>query len=366
MTNSKSNIKKTLGELAKLVGGDVAGDRSVIIAGVAAIDIAEEGDITFIANPKYIAQIQTTRASAIIISPDIKCPEGKNALYAKNPYLAFAKVLELFYSPAKPYNGIHPDACIHQTAVIGESVSIYPNVFVDEGAKIGNRVVLYPGVYIGNNAEVGDDTVLYSNVSVREGCLIGKRVIIHCNSVIGSDGFGYAKDGTKYHKIPQKGIVRIEDNVEIGACVTIDRATLGETIVRSGAKIDNLVQIAHNVTIGEDSIIVAQVGIAGSAKIGKRVTLAGQVGVNGHIEIGDDVMIGAQSGVTSDVNSQQIYSGMPAIPHKEWLKAQTIFAKLPEMRKTLMELEKRVRGLEDKSMSNAKVQSSNKNNKYQD
>ncbi|OGP11301.1 MAG: UDP-3-O-(3-hydroxymyristoyl)glucosamine N-acyltransferase [Deltaproteobacteria bacterium GWC2_42_51] len=355
MANSKSNIKKALGELAKLAGGDVAGDRGVIISGLAGIDVAEEGDITFIANPKYIAQIQTTKASAIIISPDIKSPEGmsaaaqagKNFLYAKNPYLAFAKVLELFYPPAKPYNDIHPDARIHQTAVIGESVSIYPNVFVDEGAKIGSRVVLYPGVYIGNNAEVGDDTVLYSNVSVREGCLIRKRVIIHCNSVIGSDGFGYAKDGTKYYKIPQKGIVRIEDDVEIGACVTIDRATLGETVIGRGTKIDNLVQIAHNVTIGDDSIIVAQVGIAGSAKIGKRVTLAGQVGVNGHIEIGDDVMIGAQSGVTSDVKSQQIYSGMPAIPHKEWLKAQTIFAKLPEMRKTLMELEKRVKELEN-------------------
>lgn len=343
----KSDIKKTLKELAQIVGGEIAGDESVVIGKAAEIEDAGEGDIAFIANPKYIDRISTTKASAIIASPDIKVP-GKNFLYVKNPYLAFAKVLAIFKPSTTSYKGIHPGAHIHQTAVIGSSVSLYPHVYIEQDAKIGDRVALYPGVYIGKGAQVGDDTILYSNVSVREGCFIGKRVIIHCSSVIGSDGFGYAKDGTRYHKIPQVGIVRVEDDVEIGACVTIDRATLGETVIGRGTKIDNLVQIAHNVAIGEDSIIVAQVGISGSTKIGKRVTLAGQVGVVGHIEIADDVMIGAQSGVTNNVASKDVLSGTPAIPHKEWLKAATIFAKLPEMRKMLMELEKRVKELEEK------------------
>lgn len=342
-----SDIKKTLRELAGLVGGDIAGDENVIINGVASIDTAEEGDITFIAGRKYIAGISGTKASAIIASPEIKERHGRNFLYVKNPYLAFAKMLAFYNPPPLPYQGIYPGAYIHHTAEIGSSVSIYPYVYIDEGANIGDRVLLHPGVYIGRGASIGDDTVLYSNVSVREGCRIGKRVIIHCNSVVGSDGFGFAKDGSKYHKIPQIGIVRIEDDVEVGACVTIDRATLGETVVGKGTKIDNLAQIAHNVTIGENSIIVAQVGIAGSTKIGSRVTLAGQVGVAGHIEITDDVVIGSQSGVAQDVKEKGVFTGTPAIPHMEWLKAQNIFAKLPEMRKKILELEKRVEELEE-------------------
>ena len=342
------NIKRTLKELAELVGGSVSGDGNAVISGVAGIENAAQGQITFIANPKYADRLSGTKASAIIASPDIKCPDGKNILYTKNPPLAFAKVLALFNPPHLSHTGIHAKAHIHQSASIGASVSIYPYVYIDEDVKIGDRVVLYPGVYIGRGAIVGDDTVLYSNVSVREGCSVGKRVIVHCNAVIGSDGFGFAKDGSRFHKIPQVGVVRIEDDVEIGACVTIDRATLGETVIMRGTKIDNLVQIAHNVEIGEDSVIVAQVGIAGSTKIGKRVTLAGQVGVVGHIEIEDDVTVGAQSGVAQDIKDTGVFSGTPAIPHREWLKAQNIFAKLPEMRKMLLELEKRVKELEEK------------------
>ncbi|MBI3753011.1 MAG: UDP-3-O-(3-hydroxymyristoyl)glucosamine N-acyltransferase [Deltaproteobacteria bacterium] len=341
--------KKTLKELARFVGGDIAGDENIAISGVAGIDDAGKGDITFIANPKYIAKISSAKASAIIASPDVKREEGKNFLYVKNPYLAFAKILALFNPPPAPDKGIHPEAHIHHTAEIGSSVSIYPHVFVDEAVKIGDRVMLCPGVYLGKGVSVGDDTILYSNVSVREGCYLGRRVIVHCNSVVGSDGFGFAKDGTKYYKIPQMGIVRIEDDVEIGACVTIDRATLGETVIKRGTKIDNLVQIAHNVEVGEDCIIVAQVGIAGSTKIGNRVTLAGQVGVVGHIEIGDDVIIGSQSGVAQGIFEKGVFSGSPAIPHREWLKAQNIFAKLPEMRKMLLELEKRIQEIESKS-----------------
>lgn len=365
----RPDIKRTLLELAAFVEGEVSGDENAVITGIASIENAKKGDITFIGSPKYIPLLSGTKASAIIASPDItprakdlgvaaKPAEAKNFLYVKNPYLAFAKILALFNPPQELYKGVHPKAHIHNTAEIGSSVSIYPHVFVEQGVKIGDRVTLYPGVYIGKGARVGDDTIIYSNVSVREGCLVGKRVIIHCNAVIGSDGFGFAKDGTKYHKIPQCGVVRIEDDVEIGACVTIDRATLGETTIGRGTKIDNLVQIAHNVTIGEDSIIVAQAGIAGSTKIGNRATLAGQVGVVGHIEIADDVIIGSQSGVAQDILSKGVFSGSPAIPHREWLKAQNIFAKLPEMRKMLLELEKRVEELEKPSASGGRSQKS--------
>lgn len=337
-----SYIGKSLDELARFVGGEVGGDGDVLITGVANLEDADEGDITFIANPKYMPMLATTKASAIIASPDITDSlRGRNCLIIKNPYLAFAKILTLFTPPTPFYKGIHPKVEVHPTAIIGSSPSISPFVYIGEGSRLGDRATLFPGVYIGRDVTIGDDTLIYSNVSIREGCRIGNRVIIHCNTVIGSDGFGFAKDGTKLYKIPQVGIVRIEDDVEIGACVTIDRATLGETVIRRGTKIDNLVQIAHNVEIGEDSTIVAQVGISGSTKVGKRVTLAGQVGVVGHIEIGDDVMVGGQSGVTKDLPPRQAFSGMPAIPHREWLRAVGIFAKLPEMRKTLMELEKK-------------------------
>ncbi|MBI5286681.1 MAG: UDP-3-O-(3-hydroxymyristoyl)glucosamine N-acyltransferase [Deltaproteobacteria bacterium] len=349
-----SSIRKSLGELAGFVGGEVSGDGEVAITGVASLEDASQGDITFIANPRYIPFVSTTRASAIIASADMaQSIKGRNILIAINPYLAFARVLDLFTSGPGGTDlksvpmGIHPKAELHPTARIGSSPSIYPFVYIGEGVRVGDRVTLFPGVYIGRDVTIGDDVLIYSNVSIREDCRIGNRVIIHCNAVIGSDGFGFAKDGSRLHKIPQTGIVRIEDDVEIGACVTIDRATLGETAIRRGTKIDNLVQIAHNVEIGEDSIIVAQVGIAGSAKIGSRVELGGQVGVVGHIAIGDDVKVGAQSGVAHDLPSGQVFSGSPAIPHKDWLRAQGIFAKLPEMRKTLLDLERKVRELEE-------------------
>ncbi|MBI5892125.1 MAG: UDP-3-O-(3-hydroxymyristoyl)glucosamine N-acyltransferase [Deltaproteobacteria bacterium] len=340
-------MEKSLNELAKIVNGEAIGHGSVLINGAAGIEDAKSGQITFIANPKYAHLLSKTLASAVIASPDIaQTLKGKNILCVKNPYLAFAKVLKEFTPIEKLYQGIHPNTEINSDVQIGSSPSIYPNVYIDEGARIGSRVALYPGVYVGRDVHIDDDALIYSNVSIRERCKIGKRVIIHCNSVVGSDGFGFAKDGSKLYKVPQTGIVRIEDDVEIGACVTIDRATLGETVIKRGTKIDNLVQIAHNVAIGEDSIIVAQVGISGSTKIGNRVTLAGQVGAAGHIEIGDDIVIGAKSGVTKDLCEKGVFSGFPAIPHKDWLKAVNIFAKLPEMRKTILDLEKRVKELE--------------------
>jgi UDP-3-O-[3-hydroxymyristoyl] glucosamine N-acyltransferase len=219
---------------------------------------------------------------------------------------------------------------------------------------IGDRVTIYPGVYVGEDSSIGEESVLYPNVSIYPGTVIGKRVILHSGVVLGADGFGYVKEGKKNVKIPQMGSVEIEDDVEIGANTTIDRATFGKTIIRRGVKIDNLVQVAHNVVIGEDSIIVAQVGIAGSTKVGSNVTLAGQVGVADNIEIGDNVMVGAQSGVPSDLAANQAYTGSPALPHREFLRAATAFPKLPEMRKTLIEIEKRLKKIEETLSSEGK------------
>jgi UDP-3-O-[3-hydroxymyristoyl] glucosamine N-acyltransferase len=341
-------VEKGLEELAGLVGGRIIGDASLVITGVAGIDQARPGDITFLASPKYTALLKTTRASAVMVPEDKADVEGPSLVVVKDPYMAFASVLRLFNPPVMPPAGVHPKAEVHKGAVLGKGVSIQPFAFVDEGARVGDRVVIFPGVYVGKGVGIGDDTVIYSNVSVREGSVIGKRVIIHCNSVIGSDGFGYAKEGARYHKIPQVGIVRIGDDVEIGACVTIDRATVGETSVGRGTKIDNLVQIAHNVKVGEDTVLVAQVGISGSTTIGSRVTLAGQVGVAGHIEVADDCIVGAKAGVSKDIKKKGAFTGYPALPHNLWLRAQVVFSKLPEMKKRLEELGKRVKELESR------------------
>ncbi|MFQ5901769.1 MAG: UDP-3-O-(3-hydroxymyristoyl)glucosamine N-acyltransferase [Thermodesulfobacteriota bacterium] len=338
-------MEKRLKEIAEVVGGEIIGNECLIITGVSGIEDAEKGDITFLANPRYLQQIYSTKASAVIASSELK-DITIPVLKVKSPYLALSKILSFFSPPPSRKKGIHQNAVISPIASIGKDVSIQPNVYIGDKACIGNRVTLFPGVFIGDGAEVGDDSLIYSNVSIREGCKIGERVIIHCNSVIGSDGFGFVKEDNRHTKIPQVGIVNVEDDVEIGACVTIDRATIGETIIREGTKIDNLVQIAHNVEIGRDSIIVAQVGISGSTKIGQRATLAGQVGVVGHLNIGEDVMVGAQSGVTKDLPSGKIFSGSPCIPHGDWLKAQTIFKRLPEIKKQIGGLKKKLKEIE--------------------
>ncbi len=338
--------EKSLEELAELVGGRVIGDGKRVIKGVATIEDARPGDLTFLASPKYLSYIKTTEASAVIVPEERAGIEGQTLLVVKNPYMAFAEMLKLFKPAFMPPAGIHPKAEVHEKAVLGQGVSIQPYAFVDEGARLGDNVKIFPGAYVGPGVEIGDDTIVYSNVSIREGSVIGKRVIIHCNSVIGSDGFGYAKEGARYLKIPQTGIVRVGDDVEIGACVTIDRATVGETSLGRGAKIDNLVQIAHNVKVGEDTVIVAQVGVSGSTRIGDRVTLAGQVGVVGHIEIADETIVGAQSGVHNDIKKKGVFSGSPAIAHNVWLRAQAVISKLPEMKKRLEELERRIKELE--------------------
>jgi UDP-3-O-[3-hydroxymyristoyl] glucosamine N-acyltransferase len=341
---------KTLSELADHVHGKVVGDGQIIIEKVASIEEAGAGAITFLANPRYRQFLLTTSASAVIVGPGVignTPPEPDKAyLETPNPYLAFAKILQLFNAPPAPKPQVSSLAYIESNAIVGEGAAVFPHVFVGERARVGRRTVLYPGVFLGAASAVGDDCVLHANVVVREGCRLGNRVILHAGVIVGSDGFGYAREGKVRVKIPQVGIVKIEDDVEIGANTTIDRGTLGETIIARGTKIDNLVQIAHNVTIGEDSVIAAQAGIAGSTRIGRNVTLAGQVGVVNHIVIGDGATIGPQSGVAQSVAPGAVLSsGITAAPHREWLKVMALLPQLPKLWTLVRALEKQVLGL---------------------
>ncbi|MBI3377882.1 MAG: UDP-3-O-(3-hydroxymyristoyl)glucosamine N-acyltransferase [Nitrospirae bacterium] len=333
-----------LREIAELLGGELAGNPDIEIKGAAGISDAEDGDITFLATAKLTSECIESKASAVIVKdtvPEIKKPQLK----VSNPLYAFARLLEHFY--VKPFiaSGISDKAYVSDKAQIGENVSVYPLAFVSDRASIGSKTVIYPGVFIGENSSIGDECIIYPNVTIRENVKIGNRVIIHSGAVIGSDGFGYVMEKGIHYKIPQVGGVIIGDDVEIGANVTIDRATTGNTIIGSGTKIDNLVQIAHNVKIGANSIVIAQVGIAGSTEIGNYVILGGQVGVADHAKIDDGVMVGAQSGAMGHVK-KGIYSGSPMIPHRDWLKAMAIFAKLPELNKKIKEVEDKIENIE--------------------
>lgn len=339
-------MKKTLKELAELVGGEVAGNGDALIKGVSPLDSAVHGDITFVLSSKYADSLAITTASAVIVPPDIKVAD-KNLIIAKNPQLAYAKILTIFTFKPHPSKGVDRRAFIGRAPRIGEDVSVYPYTYIGDNVVIGRGTVIHSGVHIGNGCRIGEEVIIYPNATIRDGCIIGNRVIIHPGAVIGSDGFGYAREAKRHFKIPQVGIVQIDDDVEIGANTTVDKAAFGKTWIKRGTKIDNLVQVAHNVIVGEDSIIVAQAGIAGSSKLGNNVILAGQVAVSDHITIGDEVMIGGQSGVISDIPDKQVMSGYPAIPHREWLKASATFSKLPEMRKEIKELEKKVAELEN-------------------
>ena len=346
-------MKKRLKELAQWVDGTVVGDEETEISGVAAVEEAQAGEITFIADLKYLPKLSETKASAVIVSREVSQAD-KPLLCVTHPHLAFAKILTLFFQ--KPYRpkGIDSNTWISPSAKLGKDLTLYPFVYIGERCSIGDRVTLYPGVYVGEDAAVGEDSILFPNVSVYSGTLVGKRVILHSGVVIGSDGFGYVKEGKKSVKIPQVGSVEIEDDVELGANTTVNRATLGKTIIRRGTKIDNLVQVAHNVVIGEDSILCAQAGISGSTKIGSNVTLAGQVGVVDHVEIGDNVIVGAQAGVTHNLPGNQGYVGSPALPHREFLRSNAVFPKLPEMRRTLVDMAKRLKKIEDTLSSRGK------------
>jgi len=336
---------KTLKELAEYLGGTVRGDETCRVNGLAPLEAAGPDKVTFLANPKYASKVADTGAGAVLMTPGGES-HGRNVIEVANPYLAFAKLLTLFYVQPHPPRGVLPEACIGIGVALGEEISIYPGAIVGDNVTLGDRCVIHPGAVIYAGVSIGDDTVIHANAVVRERCRIGKRCVLQPGAVIGSDGFGYAPDGSSYYPIPQIGIVVLEDDVEIGANTCIDRAALEVTLIRRGTKLDNLVQVAHNCQIGEDCMIVSQVGISGSTRIGNHVTLAGQVGVAGHLTIGDNVIVGAQSGVPGSLPANAGYSGTPVLPHKEWLKSMAVVANLPDMRKTVASLEKRIAGLE--------------------
>ena len=327
-----------LKDIADLTGGRIIGNSDVIISGVSGITEAKDGDITFITHRRNIPSLSSIKASAIIAKEEIK---GLSAsiLLVDNPKLTFAKVLEIFHKKPFRSQGISDKAIIGKNVKLGENISIYPHVYVSDNTVIGANTVIFPNVYIGESVLIGEETIVYPNVTIREGVRIGRRVIIHPGTVIGSDGFGYVTDDNKNYKIPQVGIVIIEDDVEIGSNVTIDRATTGSTVIGCGTKIDNLVQVAHNVKLGKNCIIVGQAGISGSVEIGDSTVIGGQTGIKDHIKIGNRVLISSKTGVTHDIPDGQIISGYPSIPHKQWLRAQTIYSKLPEYIKRLNELE---------------------------
>lgn len=348
-------MEMTLKEIAQLVRGEVVGDERIIIRGLAGIKEAREGDLTFLANGKYASFLKETQASAVIVSRGTHEVQ-KPLILSEDPYFAFSQLLNCFSSSQSEQQlprpkGIHPTAFMGSEVEVGDEVYIGPYVVVEDGTKIGSGVDLHAHVYVGRHCTLGDNCIIYPNVTILDRIQIGSGVIIHSGTVIGSDGFGFAKQGNTHHKISHMGSVLIEDDVEIGANCAIDRATMGLTHIKRGTKIDNLVQIGHNVVIGEDSIIVAQVGISGSTRIGERVTLAGQVGVVGHIEIGDDCIVAAKSGVRKSIPSGQKVFGIPAQPHQITKRILSATLKLPDLFKAFRELKKRVEALEARENS---------------
>ncbi len=335
-----------LADLAARLECRLEGDGEIEITGVRGLEQAERGHVTFLANPKYRAIARNTRASAILLAEGEARPAQSAALWPRNPYLDFARALEFFYEAPRYAPGIHPTAIVAGSAKIGAGAHVGPYCYVAEDVSIGRDAVLHSFVTIYRGAQIGDSFFAHSHSVVREFCRIGNGVILQNGAIIGADGFGFAKraDAT-WHKIVQSGPAVIEDDVEIQAHACVDRATVGETRIRRGAKIDNLVQVGHASTVGEDTLLCSQVGLAGSTDVGSRCVLAGQVGVAGHLEIGDGAVLTAQSGVPGDVPAGAIYSGYPAIDNKEWLRCAAAYNRLPEMQRTLRELKTAVEEL---------------------
>lgn len=327
------------------------GDENAEINAAAGLDIAKSGNVTFLANLKYTPQIKDTKASAIFLSEKTQIERDDIAvLRAKDPYLAYTRALRIFHPVPEIVSSIHPSAVVHETAKLAANVEIMANVVVGANCEIAENVKIYPNATVYDGAKIGANSVIHSGVSIRENCEIGANCIIHNNTTIGSDGFGYAKDEEKrWLKIPQTGKVVIEDDVEIGANTAIDCASVGETRIKAGAKIDNLVQIGHSCTIEEDTLICSQTGLAGSSVIGKRVILAGQVGIAGHLKIGDDVVVTAKSATSHDIEPGKIISGIPAFDNRDWLRSTAAYRRLGEMARTLREMEKRLKEIESKS-----------------
>lgn len=334
-----SEIRLT--ELAERIGARLFGGADATVRGIAPIEEAGPGQVTFLANPKYARFVGETKAEAVIAKEPV---EGARTrfLLTDDPYLAFARAVEIFHPATRLPAGISPLAAVHPSAQIGKEVTVSPFAVVEEGAAVGDRTVLYPGVCLGKGVRVGEDCLLYPHVVLYRDVRVGARVILHAGCVIGSDGFGFAPTPEGYRKIPQVGTVEIGDDVEVGANTTIDRAALGVTRVSRGTKLDNLVQVGHNVVIGEDTVIAAQTGISGSCRIGRRVMIGGQAGLAGHIEVGDGVLLGAKSGVPGslDASKSRAWSGIPAMPHRTWLRLAGLLPKLPELFRRVRRLER--------------------------
>jgi UDP-3-O-[3-hydroxymyristoyl] glucosamine N-acyltransferase len=337
----------TVEELAAAVGGRVAGDGAATIRGVNGIKEAGPDEVSFVANPKYRPALTKTRAGAVVVAPGTEAA-GVTLITVPNPYAAFARILGMFAPPAEVPEGISELACIHETATVGEGAAVGPFVTVREGAAVGDRTTLGAGTYVGRGAAVGADCLIYPNVTIRERVTVGDRCIVHSGTVIGSDGFGFATDEDVHHKIPQIGVVVIEDDVEIGANCALDRATMGETRIGRGSKLDNLIQIAHNVKIGEGTLIAAQTGIAGSTVLGKYCVLGGQVGIVPHIEIGDRAILAAQSGVTKSIRGGGVVFGRPARPLAEVKKREGRVARLEKYFERVKALEREVAALKER------------------
>ncbi len=327
--------------------GQLSGDPGKIMREAAPFETAGPNDITFAGQAKYIKKLDASSAGAVLVPMNVSC-ETANIIRVKNPQLAFIKVLNTFHPPSRLPGGIHPAAVIGNDFSCGEDPAIGPGTVIQDRVTIGDRVQIHPNTVIGDGVEIGDDVTIYPNVTIQERCKLGSRVIIHAGTVIGSDGYGFESDGERFHKIPQVGIVQIDDDVEIGAGNAIDWAAFKKTWIQSGVKTDNLVHIAHNVVVGENTVIVAQSGIAGSTTIGRNVILAARSAIGGHITIGDQAVIGPKAGISQSVPGGTMLSGFPGIPHKLWLRVQRGVSKLPELFKQVADLEKRIRKIENK------------------
>ena len=337
-----------LQEIASRLECRLEGDGEIEIGRITGIEDAGPGDLTFFANPKYAAELRSTRAAAVILGERAEAAPCA-MLRTRDPYLAFAKAVALFADRRRPAPGVHPLAFVDDGATVAADASVGAFAVVGRGATVGARTVLHPHVVVGPGAQIGDDCLVYSRVSIREHVTLGHRVVIQDGAVIGSDGFGFARtpDGT-HHKIPQVGAVVVEDDVEIGANTAIDRPAVGETRIGAGTKIDNLVQVAHGVTIGQHVLLAAQVGIAGSTTLDDHVTLAGQVGVAGHLTLGKGVIATAQTGIPNSVDAGSFVSGYPAIDNRDWLRSSAVFRKLPQLKKTVGDLQRRIAELEER------------------
>jgi UDP-3-O-[3-hydroxymyristoyl] glucosamine N-acyltransferase len=342
-------LKLSAGDIARIIHAKMAGDPLLTITGVSSFDHATESDITFAGDGSYLSRLDQTRAGAVIVPLDYEVKENRShpcLLMTDNPRRSFFELVSRFHPVPATEPGISPTAVIGHHCTLGKDVTVDPYVVIRDHVKIGDRVHIMPHVFIGHGCVLGDDCVIRPNVTLMDGTCLGHNVIIHSGSVIGSDGYGFVQDGESHFKLSHTGHVEIGDHVEIGACNTIDRGTLGITRIGSGVKTDNQVHIAHNVTIGDHTLLVAQAAIAGSTTVGRQVIIAGKAGISGHLTIGDHVIVGPFAGVSSSVPDHQIVSGIPHMPHKTWLKVVNVLGRLPGMRKALLSLEKRLDSLE--------------------